>query len=65
MNILCDYHIDAYLYIFMRKRYIKWHFELERGALKLPLPVVRVQSLLGEDFQFTAPQKQYIESQSV
>ena len=26
MNILCESHIDVYVYMFIEKKYIKWHF---------------------------------------
>ena len=29
MNILCESHIDVYVYMFMKKKYLKWHFECE------------------------------------
>ena len=27
MNILCESHIDVYVHMFMKEKYIKWHFE--------------------------------------
>ena len=27
MNILFESHIDIYVYMFMKEKYMKWHFE--------------------------------------
>ena len=29
MNIFCESHIDVYVYTFMKKKYVKWHFECQ------------------------------------